>query len=510
MTEPVSGVENSPERTRAPAEAGTYDPERRLQVQAFVPGPEQHFKLPDEVSKGQAVVMTCRALRLLGAGERAIAVWRHLADMTERQAWHAVDRSPVNWKRQCDLAREMGLGERQFRRIEVQLARFGALARTTADNGYRGRRSGQPFRGPISCGLSLGPALANFQAFARIVEEAELAEETRQEAVLDARIARRRIGLLTASLDDIEMRRWARSRLGELDESARPARPRVASTEELSLWHADLLALEDAIREALAPFSAPDTAPSPEVDAEGANLDVSADRPHTRITAGTRGRTAVASGDGGPNARNSASLGGSTESDPVENVQFQRDMSAAPDIGVRCHIQPTTESGSICKAPGPPADHQSGYGSAPESPFRHREVGPELEGSPLSQTLAARLTVKDISGLASDDVAIWLDAFDDWRDALPHILRELGTNISAWHDACDAMGETVAFLALLVIDRNRFHPDAPILNPGGALRAFTRRARIGELDLTRSILGIWERERQGRQPRGPLTQRRQS
>ena len=504
MTEHVSRVENDPERTRAPADAGAYDPERRLQVQAFVPGPDQHFSLPDEVSKGQAVATTCRALRLLGASERMIAVWRHLADMTERRAWHAGDRSPVNWKRQCDLAREMGLGERQFRRIEVRLARFGALARTTADNGYRGRRRGQPFRGPVSCGLSLGPALANFQAFARIVEEAEFAEETRQEAALNARTARRRVGLLVASLDDVEMRRWARSRLGELDESARPASPRVASSEELSLWHADLLALEDAIREALAPFSAPDTAPSPEADVEGANLDVSIGQSHDRISAVTRDGTAA--------ARNNASLRGSTESGPLENMRFQRDMSAAPDIGVRRHIQPSTESGSICKDPDPSAIHQSRCGSDPDpgSGFRHREDGREPEGSPLSPTLAARLTVEDISGLASNDVALWLDAFDDWRDALPHILRELGANVSAWHDACDAMGETVAFLALLVIDRNRFHPDAPILNPGGALRAFTKRARAGELDLTRSILGIWERERQGRQPRGPLTQRRPS
>ena len=36
--------------------------------------------------------------------------------------------------------------------------------------------------------------------------------------------------------------------------------------------------------------------------------------------------------------------------------------------------------------------------------------------------------------------------------------------------ACDAMGETLAFLALLVINRNPFHPDTPIA---------TRAARSG-------------------------------
>ena len=62
----------------------------------------------------------------------------------------------------------------------------------------------------------------------------------------------------------------------------------------------------------------------------------------------------------------------------------------------------------------------------------------------------------------------------------------------------------IAFLALLVIDRNRFHPVTPVINPGGALRAFTDRARRGELNLTRAILGIRERDRQGKQPKaGP-------
>ena len=64
------------------------------------------------------------------------------------------------------------------------------------------------------------------------------------------------------------------------------------------------------------------------------------------------------------------------------------------------------------------------------------------------------------------------------------------------------MSEPLAFLALIVIDRNRFHPVVPVLSPGGALRAFTRKAQGGELNLTRAIIGIWERERQGKQPKG--------
>lgn len=105
--------------------------------------------------------------------------------------------------------------------------------------------------------------------------------------------------------------------------------------------------------------------------------------------------------------------------------------------------------------------------------------------------------------MASDDLGLYLDAFEDWNEAIPMILRELGINVSAWFDACEVMGEAMAFLSLVIIDRNRYHPHAPVRSPGGALRAFTDRAGRGELNLTRAVLGIWERERQGKQPKGP-------
>ncbi len=125
------------------------------------------------------------------------------------------------------------------------------------------------------------------------------------------------------------------------------------------------------------------------------------------------------------------------------------------------------------------------------------------EGSPVNPELIDKLTPEKVRDLASEDVALYLDAVQDWNDALPFILRELGINISAWLDACEGMGEAIAFLTLIIVDRNRYHPVTPVLNPGGALRACTRKAPTGDLNLTRAILGIWERERQGRQPKGP-------
>lgn len=456
MTKHVSGAEAGPATMHAPISVGTYDPEHWTSVQAFVPEPNQHSLLPAKISKAQAMATICRALRLIGAREMDIAAWRLIADVTDRQAWHAHDRTPVNWKRQCDLARELGISERHWRRIEGRLSDCGVLARMTADNGYRGRRSGQPRGAPISCGLSLEPALANFRALAGIVEEAALAEEARQELALSARTARRRIGILVAGLQDIEMRRWAKGRLDELD-GLRPASTRVASFGDLSAWQEALVSLEGDIREAMTPCPPPDQEPP----------------------AGP-----AAPADDAGSARNGLYV----VENPVENVQIQQDMSAAPDSGVRCHIQPELESESI---------HHEGNAK--------RE--PADEQNP---TLGIRMTEQDMRDLASDDVALYLDAMKDWQEALPHVLRELGINVSAWHEASAEMGPAMAFIAVLVIDRNRAHPDSPIRNPGGALRAMTRNAREGRLNLAGSILGIRHRQRKGRQPKSSSPHRKPS
>ena len=63
-----------------------------------------------------------------------------------------------------------------------------------------------------AAGLSIEPAIANFRALA------EIAEEVRKQKALEASTAHRRVGILVASLDDIEMRHWAKGRLEAVHE----------------------------------------------------------------------------------------------------------------------------------------------------------------------------------------------------------------------------------------------------------------------------------------------------
>ena len=292
--------------------------------------------------------------------------------------------------------------------------------------------------------MSLEPALANFAGFAALCAEAEEAEAERQETILHIRAAKRRLALLIREIGDTETRRWAEEAFGAARALCPPGMLRGASATELDARHETLLDLEDRVRAVLAPVASP---PSPASE--------------------------------------------TPESVSVENMEKQDYTSAAPDSQVRCHIQPESNQYKECNA-----RKLTKIGSDP---------GLEEEKSrppcPVSPEFLARLTPETLRNIASEDAALYLDVTGDWQEALPMLLRELGINISAWLDAADVMGEEIAFLAVLVIDRNRFHPTTPIRSPGGALRAFTARARKGELNLTRAVLGIWERERQGRQPK---------
>jgi len=57
------------------------------------------------------------------------------------------------------------------------------------------------------------------------------------------------------------------------------------------------------------------------------------------------------------------------------------------------------------------------------------------------------------------------------------------------------MGQHITTLCLLVIDANRDHPVTPVRNPGGLLRAMTRKHRAAQLNIAGSLIGLSERYR---------------
>ncbi|PZX46953.1 replication initiation protein RepC [Cereibacter changlensis] len=178
----------------------------------------------------------------------------------------------------------------------------------------------------------------------------------------------------------------------------------------------------------------------------------------------------------------------------------------------RPHIQDTKEDLSvICN--GSPVDMQ---------PSRKRDDGNPSEVAPAGTPscrenndgggsrghkpeLLESFKPRQVYAACSDNMRLYLDTVKGDRalpDALDFIraaelmLRELGINQSAWDDACNAMGPIEAALSVIVIDAGQYRSSRPIHSPGGALRAFTRRHKAGQLNLTGSIIGMIERSRE--------------
>ena len=517
---------------QAEAPRGMETPTGPHIIRAFVPRPGEHFTLPGDITKAGAIATITRAMQLRGAGALEILVFRLIADRTERLAWHSSTRAPVNWRRQCDLTREAGITERHFRRIEARLEALGVLARATADNGYRGRRAGQGWHEPVQCGLSLEPAIANYEAFVALCAQSDAHEDQRQHTLLHIRTARRRLARLALETGDMETRSWAQAALTALRDAFPPGRQRGADLDALLAHHAALLDLEDRIREAMTPLphpaaTHPAATDSGDCDATGDVGDTGGQKENNDpVDADPCSEPSRQQAQDGPVQARTEEPPASTpcaaastrseaeaeaqptpKSGAVDNVGTQHNMSGAPDMGVRCHIQPQSNLPESCNAQSPSnrtpayAGDRSSFASPPDG--RDDGLG-KKHRTPvawINPAILQKLTPEALRDLASEDAALYLEAVQDWRDTLPYLLRDLGVNVSAWTGACDVMGEQAAFIALLVIDRNRFHPDTPVINPGGALRAFTDRARRGELNLTRAILGIWERDRQGTQPK---------
>ncbi len=172
-----------------------------------------------------------------------------------------------------------------------------------------------------------------------------------------------------------------------------------------------------------------------------------------------------------------------------ETDRLSSNMTGAAVANDRCHKQNTTETLSeSCRTP-----HGAKSG----------EEKREASDAGVNDEFMPHLTIASLRDLASADLRLYIDHAPgeggsptlsniDW--AVLQRLRDLGINPSAFEQAVETMGWLRAMLSVIVIDRNRAHPTKPIRNPGGALRAFTKRYLRGDLDLRASIFGIWGRD----------------
>ena len=400
--------------------------------------PRTHAALPDGWGKTRLLNLLDEIGRYVGLNATDIRVLRRIALKTRAEDYVTSLTSPICYERQIDMAKAVGLSCEQFRRVERKLHQLRFLRRDTAANGYRGGCSG-PSGQRTHSGLSLEPLIEQLDvlldAKARIDDMEEQAAHYRAEIS----IRRRRLTLFIAELGE-------HSFAAELVQlKAGWKRPRAIST--LSALAEHFFELESLVEKAEA------------------------------------------------------------------YLQCQREMTGAPVIGDRRHIHSTTDSkNESCSAPanadtqkrtaGKPADTDLS-GASPNGSARCLEKSMWGEDSADKGEFVDSLTVAQMMDLASDDMRNYINHLDpgdrprtiqDIHAAVQAMLRELEINQTAFDQARDVMGLKTALIAVIVIDRNRYHPKTPTRNPGGLLRSYTETFCRNKLNLGGAVHGIWKRE----------------
>lgn len=276
----------------------------------IIPGPKEHYVLPEGMTKTGAIHFACQALTISGVTRSAVQAFRLIADTTDAAAWSSRTSAPINWRQAQTMAAEIGVSPRQWRRLESELEHAGAIARVTAENGFRGQKC----RGAIAFGLSLEPAVANLPVFMAIIEQAQSAKQAEELVVSQIRAIRHRLrkrleffpnAAASAALAEIEAQRLAAPSIHR-DQPPCPA---------LAAYFESLAAIEDGL---IAQNRAYATSQSGQ------------DSPQARTQTATE---ATQKSQKGP--KNATSLKSINNIGKMSGGRPK--MSAAPDMNVPCH-----------------------------------------------------------------------------------------------------------------------------------------------------------------------------
>lgn len=195
--------------------------------------------------------------------------------------------------------------------------------------------------------------------------------------------------------------------------------------------------------------------------------------------------------------------------DALYHLNFNDDSTGDAEPEFRPHIQDTTDdnlescSGSSAdKRPARKRADTNQFGSPPHGSEHCLEYKDRRIDRGFKPGYLETFTPRQLYSMAGEDFRMYLDGNrrdhhplteHDFIQAASDLLRDLGIHPAAWAEAVDVMGELAAALCVLVIDANRNRPEKPVRQPGAMLRAMTRLADTGRLNLHGSLIGLKQR-----------------
>ncbi len=386
--------------------------------------------LPQGFSRRDVIALMADIGRDIGLGPRLTDILTRLIGCTEADAWVDPDKEPIFYGRQESFAQKLGISTRQLRTHEKTLLKHGLLERRTAANGSR--------HGSTGLGLVLTPIIERFTDFLSVRE------------ARNARYARIKTLKATRSV------RWATFR----DELAR------LSPEDLACPD-----VQDMIAER-------ETWPRTDT-----LLSMGEARLSQHIEAATNLCIRL-----------------------VDWIENHADSSCEPEQTFRSFIQEDIQQtlSETCNASvdkrsaGKPA-HSDYPAPGPDGPVDYREKELEAETLALQGLFSGRYGLDHAVTLASEEFQLEMQVRSGDRPEYAFVeaanarVAPLGINITAWAAACDRMGRVRAALCVMLLDANRDHPTAPVMNPGGALRGMIKAHNRDKLNLIGSLIGLHRR-----------------
>jgi replication initiation protein RepC len=192
-----------------------------------------------------------------------------------------------------------------------------------------------------------------------------------------------------------------------------------------------------------------------------------------------------------------------------DSQKLPSDISGQPEAGFGCHIQDQIEERIMsCNPQG--EDKRSSANASDSEIIRAAPDGApdcleKQDGEAAEDSnpglLLPRISNGGLYALASEEMRMHIDiAGGGEQNASPSLyaietgvwtrLSEIGTNISAWHEALEAMGLLGAIVAGVLTDAKVTDPKQRVANPGGYLRGMTRAAQKDELNLIAGWMGL--------------------
>ena len=192
-----------------------------------------------------------------------------------------------------------------------------------------------------------------------------------------------------------------------------------------------------------------------------------------------------------------------------EMTKLPASITGQPEARFGCHIQDQIEDKILScnedsvdkRTSGKPSDTEfvEDRPNGPSDCLEKQNVEASEPDKP--KLLLPRISNGALYALSSEEMQMHFDiAGGGERNTNPTLysietgvwtrLSEIGTKLSAWHDAIEEMGLLGAIVAGVLTDAKVSDPKQPVANPGGYFRGMTRAAKRDELNLIAGWMGL--------------------